>query len=353
MRISILIPCHNEERAIAACVESCLSQTQRADEIIVVNDGSTDRTAEILAGFGSKITVVTIPTATGNKSRAQEQGLLHITGDVFISTDADTILDPHFVESMMKDFEADETTVAVAGYVRSSRHNWLTALREIDYIIGQDLHKAAQAYMGSLFIIPGCAGAFRTSVFRQLLPFEHDTVTEDLDFTYRLHARGLKIVNSRRAIVYTQDPSTISDYANQMRRWYAGGWQNLRKHRLVLGRPATALQLSLVYIEGFFLSILLIIALFISPILIPFMILPQMFFSISFGTYGAISRRRMDLFYCAPLYPLLLFVNGYIFLEQFVTQVVLRREALAWLSPERRATPLTAFQNPLCNPLVD
>ena len=97
MKISILIPCHNEEKSIEACVLSCLNQSRPADEIIVVNDGSTDASGEILRKFGEAITVIDIPVATGNKSHAQERRLQDITGDVFIATDGDTILHPDFI----------------------------------------------------------------------------------------------------------------------------------------------------------------------------------------------------------------------------------------------------------------
>jgi biofilm PGA synthesis N-glycosyltransferase PgaC len=105
MKISILIPAHNEERSIRATVQSCLEQTRPADQILVVNDGSTDKTGEILASFGDKIEVITIPVATGNKSYAQEYGLKFVTGEVFIATDGDTILDPRFVENIEPHFE--------------------------------------------------------------------------------------------------------------------------------------------------------------------------------------------------------------------------------------------------------
>ncbi len=72
MKITILIPCHNEEKSIKSTINSCLNQSRTPDEILVVNDGSTDRTGDILASFGNKIKVVNIARATGNKSYAQE-----------------------------------------------------------------------------------------------------------------------------------------------------------------------------------------------------------------------------------------------------------------------------------------
>ena len=335
LRITILIPAHNEERSIRACVESCLNQSRPADEIIVVNDGSTDRTAEILAEFGTLIRVVTIPTATGNKSHAQEYGLRSITGDVFIATDGDTILSRDFVRYVEEDF-ADPAISAVAGYVRSQKYNWLTACRAFEYAVGQNLHKLAQYHIGYLFVIPGAAGAFRTRDFFDYITFEHDTLTEDLDFTYRLHQQGLRIFYDRRAIVFTQDPTTLYAYINQMRRWFGGGWQCLMKHLpLATREPKVALELTLMYAEGILFSILLF--------LLPFISLP--FYAAFLGSYlvnaalfalfAAWRERRWGLLLVPIPYLFLVFINSYIFLEQLVKEVILRRKNLYWFKPER------------------
>ena len=166
MRISILIPCHNEESSIRRCIQSCIDQTRKADEIVVVNDGSTDKSGEIIAEFGDIVTVVTIPKATGNKSYAQERGLEFVTGDVFIATDGDSILGSRFVEYIEEDFR-DEEIMAMCGYVSSLQYNWLTACRALEYLIGQNIHKLAQSYINFILVIPGVAGAFRTEVFKQ------------------------------------------------------------------------------------------------------------------------------------------------------------------------------------------
>lgn len=339
MRISILIPAHNEEHSIRQTLESCFSQTRPADEIVVVNDGSTDRTGEILASYGDRIKLVTLPIATGNKSFAQEIGLESVTGDVFVATDADTIMDKGFVECVERHFR-DDTVCAVAGYVRSTENNWMTACREIDYTLGQDLYKQAQDHVGFLLVIPGCAGAFRTSVFREIITFDHDTITEDLDFTYKFHKNNCKIVFERNAIVYTQDPFTFHSYVNQMRRWYSGGWQNLIKHSgKVVHKPSSALELSLTYIEGVFSSFML----FFLPLLNPEFffqtyIILYLMFTFIVASYAGWIRKRPDLLLAAPAYPFIAIVNAWIFLEQFVKELIFRNHTMAWFKPQRRVT---------------
>lgn len=347
MKISILIPCHNEEHAIAACVQSCLDQTRKPDEILVVNDGSTDKTAEILASFGDKIKVITIPTATGNKSHAQEHGLKFVTGDVFIATDGDTRLEPDFVKYIEEDYTNNPGLTAVGGYVRSVRHNWLTACRAFEYAVGQNLHKLAQHHLDFLFVIPGAAGAFKTKDFFKYITFEHDTLTEDLDFTYRLHKQGLKIFYDRRVVVFTQDPQTLHSYINQMRRWFGGGWQCLLKHwQQAVERPKMALELSLMYMEGIAFSVLL----FLLPILsLKFFVAfvgSYLVVAFAFALFAAWSEKRPELLLVPIPYLLLVFINSYIFLEQMVKEVFLQKKNLSWFQPERYTfTPPTTNHN--------
>lgn len=224
MKISLLIPSYNEDKSLEACLKSAFAQTRPLDEIIVVNDGSTDRTKAILAKYAEQYDIlkpINLRKNTGNKSKAQMRGLPHITGDIVIMTDGDTILDTEFAAKIEMDFERDTTgtLAAVAGYVSSIRYNWITACREIDYIVGQNIFKKAQSIIGYIYVMPGCATAIKTSILRDLSVY-HDTVTEDLDFTFQLHLKNLQIAYNMEAIVYTHDPPNLSSYIRQMKRWY-------------------------------------------------------------------------------------------------------------------------------------
>jgi poly-beta-1,6-N-acetyl-D-glucosamine synthase len=301
---------------------------------VVVDDASTDKSLEILKEFGDAITLVALPKNTGNKSYAQESGLKALWTDVFIATDGDTILDKNFAAEIEKDF-AYEETVAVCGYVKSMRYNWITACREMEYVLSQTIYKRAQAFLWFVYVIPGCAGAFRTSVFKGSITFDHDTVTEDLDFTYKLHEMGHKVRFSRNALVYTQDPVSLYSYANQMRRWYGGGWQNLLKHWRIVRHPVRGLELAFMYVDASIASVLFL-ALPLIDIMFFFSYLGfYLISSILFGGYAAWRSRRPELLLYSPLYVIILFVNAWIFVEQFVKEVVLRKKNLIWYQPAR------------------
>jgi len=336
MKISLLIPCWNEEPTIVACVESALAQERPLDQIIVVNDGSTDNSRAILAKYEDRITVVNTLENSGSKSRAQEYAMQFIDCEVILMTDADTVLSPQFTTRAEKAF-SDPNVHAFAGYIKSLKHNWLTACRELDYIIGQDLHKTAQAHLEAVIVIPGCGAGFRMSTFKKYITFDHDTLTEDLDFTYKLHEQDLKIYFDKHAVVNTQDPDTLPAYIKQMRRWIGGGWQCLVKHwQVVLSRKGHAVEISLIYIEGMLFGMLFFLLPFINILYFGAFFIGYFFIAMLVGLYASHRRKRPDLMWFAVFFPFVLILNSYVFFEQFISRVLLRRKDLTWYKPKRR-----------------
>jgi len=335
LTVTILIPCYNEELTVRQCILSCLNQSSKLHQIIVVDDCSTDSTPKVLSAFAGIIAVARTPKNTGNKSSAQEYGMGFVTGDIVITTDADTLLNRNFVAEIQKSF-LDPGIIAVAGYVQSLPYNWLTLCRAFDYVIGQNIHKLAQNYMNYIFVMPGAASAFRTKVFGKDISFDHDTITEDLDFTYKLHNKFLKISYNPKAISYTQDPANLKSYINQMRRWFGGGWQNLAKHYASTpSHPVRALELSLIYAEGILFSVLL----FLIPLLnIWFgLLLLAGYFVVAFifAIWAAWKEKRPALVLAPFPYIFITFIHAYIYLEQFIKEIVLKRKNLVWFKPER------------------
>lgn len=335
--VTVLIPAHNEEKSVRDCIASALDQTVPPDEIVVVNDGSTDKTAEVVEEFGLPVVVLELELerATGNKSYAQEKGMVFANGDIVIMTDADTVLDRHFIERILPKFENEEVA-AVSGYVKSLKHNWLTACREIEYAIGQQVHKLAQNYMGYVMVIPGCAAAFRAETFKECISFDHDTVAEDLDFTYKLHEQGFKIDFCRHAYVYTQDPADVRSYIYQMKRWYKGNWQNLLKHNYYMKSPMAALELSLAFTEALLFPLLLLSLLLVNLIYFFKVLLVVMMSIVIISAYAAIVDKRKDLLLYPFHYLLVLLINSIVFLSEFIKEIILRKRDLYWFQPSRR-----------------
>jgi len=351
LKISLLVACYNEERSLKKSIRSCLAQSRKFDEMVFVDDSSTDKTPDILKKFaGYKkyaklIRVARTPSNTGNKSSAQEYGLRYITGDIFVVTDADTLLDKFFVEEIEKSFIKDPNAAAVAGYVRSLPYNWLTLCRAFEYTIGQKVHKLAEFYMRYIFVIPGAASAFRSSIFRENISFDHDTITEDLDFTYKLHEKKFEIVYNPRAVIRTQDPTDLKNYINQMRRWFGGGWQNLLKHwKSIPESPMRSFEISLIYGEGIIFSVLFLIIPFINLWVESWFLMGYFVITMSFASWAAWTEKRPAIILVPFVYIILLYINAYIYIEQFYKEIILRQKNLKWFKPERFATESKAFK---------
>ena len=348
--VSILVPCFNEEKTIEKCLKSWINQSNPVDQIVVVDDGSTDNSLKVLEKCKSeyirrykvykrqrkKVDIKIIPIEhRGSKSKVQEEGLKYINTDIFIATDADTLLDKDFTKNILKRFENPKVDV-VTGSIRSLKHNWLTACRDIEYVLSHDIYKTAQSKMNYLFVILGCAGAFRTKVFKKIISFDHDTLTEDLDITYKFTESNTKIYYAKEAIVYTQDPAKIKQYINQVRRWYAGGYQNLIKHFNLVKKPIVAFELSLIYLEGLLFSLLLLLSPFINIYLSLYAISIYLVADIVMGVYASVRRKRADLILYSPLMVVLNYINSYIYIEQFIKEVIFKKRNLEWFHPERR-----------------
>lgn len=338
MRISIVIPAYNEDTTIKDCILSCINQTREADHIIVVNDGSTDKTGEILDSFWKKITAVHLKQNTWNKSHVQEIALKYVKDEIFIATDADTILDKNFVKEIEESFNQHKKIVSVCGYVISMKDNWLTACRELEYIIWQDLHKTAQSYINSVLILPWCATAYKTKFFKKRITFDHDTIAEDLDFSYKInnYKKNKYIIFNKKAIVYTQDPNTISAYVNQLKRWLGWGWQNLKKHLPNVNKLSFIFEISILYFEWFVFAILI----FVLPFINLKFFLSWLIFFFTYTTalwiYWAIKRKRIDLFFYSFFLIITTFINSYIFLTEFYKQIIKNQKTLTWFKPKRR-----------------
>lgn len=335
MKITVLIPARNEEATIQRCIESVLNQSRKPDQIILVDDASTDNTLKILKKYTKHALVLSLSASTGHKSHAQEHGMKFVKGDIVITTDGDTVLHPDFIKHISKKFD-DKSVIACAGHVKSMTNNLLTACRQIEYTIGQEIHKLAQTHINALFVIPGCAAAFRTKEFKKHIEFDHDTLTEDLDFTYKHHRKNLKIAFCNEAIVYTEDPSSVTDYITQLRRWYGGNWQNLIKHKSVLNKPNNALELSIIFFEGLIFPFLLLLALTFNIKVFLFYYLSYTVIISLFAAYCAYKDKRIDVLFAAPIHLFVSFINYTIFIEQFVKEVILRKKNVTWIQPKRR-----------------
>jgi cellulose synthase/poly-beta-1,6-N-acetylglucosamine synthase-like glycosyltransferase/spore germination protein YaaH/peptidoglycan/xylan/chitin deacetylase (PgdA/CDA1 family) len=236
-QVTVLIPAYNEEAAIVQTVKAALACDYPKLEILVMDDGSTDQTPDLVrANFGNDPRVRMISQPNRGKPAALNHGLEEATGEVIISIDGDTIVDPEAIPRLVRHF-ADPKVGAVAGNVKViNRNRWLTRWQALEYITSQNLEKRAFDLLNCIPVVPGAVGAWRTSVLRDHHGFSGDTVAEDTDLTLTIRREGWKILYDEDAIGRTEVPETVEALIRQRFRWTFGTLQAVWKHRDAVGK---------------------------------------------------------------------------------------------------------------------
>ncbi len=326
--IAILVPARNEEVVLSQTLESILKLVRKSD-LYIVNDGSTDKTLKIAKRFTNNI--LTIKSAKG-KANALNSAIAYFKlaskYQFIFPLDADTKISPDFLENAFKIFEKDtrKELVCVIGKVSGESNNWLTSYRLWEYEVSQLVHKAAQEKEQAIIVCSGCATIYRSSLFSKV-QFPQNTIVEDMDLTFLIHRKKLgKIAFAPKAKVVTQDPYTLNGYLKQIRRWYKGYWQCLKKYSIPWGRQALDFELLLLTIEGLAggLMVLLLLstfpffvvkhpAFFIAPFILDFLFF---FFPTIFLTMFIHSDLKIIKY--IPNFYFLRLLNSLVFLYSFL-----------------------------------
>jgi cellulose synthase/poly-beta-1,6-N-acetylglucosamine synthase-like glycosyltransferase/peptidoglycan/xylan/chitin deacetylase (PgdA/CDA1 family)/spore germination protein YaaH len=235
--VSVLIPAYNEEEAIVKTVTSALAADYSNMEIIVINDGSTDRTGELLQkNFGTNPRVHIIHQVNGGKPSALARGLENSSGTIAVTIDADTHIDSRAVSKLVRNF-VDPKVGAVAGNVKvGNRTRWLTRWQALEYITSQNMEKRAFDLLNCIPVVPGAIGAWRIEAIIAAGGFTSETVAEDTDLTIAIRRAGWRISYDEEAIGYTNAPETADALMRQRFRWTFGTLQSVYKHRDTIGR---------------------------------------------------------------------------------------------------------------------
>jgi N-acetylglucosaminyltransferase len=251
LSLTVIVPAHDEEEGLPATLESLLRQTVPPEEIVVVDDGSTDRTGAVARSYG--VTVLRPPRNLGSKAKAQNHALPHCGTDLVLAVDADTVLAPDYIEKIKPAFD-DPAVVVAAGNVqtRFTRTVWERG-RSIEYLFGFHWNRPIQNRANSPVVCSGCCSAFRRDMLVAFGGFPERTIVEDMDITWSQQIAGKKAVYVGGAVAWAADPETLTYLRKQVWRWMAGFFQNVRLHlgRLVIRKPMLALWITLAVVEVF------------------------------------------------------------------------------------------------------
>ncbi|MEV4760182.1 glycosyltransferase [Micromonospora sp. NPDC049559] len=228
--VSVIVPAYNEKEGIAAAVRSLASGDHTEIEVIVVDDGSTDGTAEIAAGLNlPNVRVVRKPN--GGKPSALNTGVALARHDLIVMVDGDTIFEPDSIRHLVQPF-ADPQVGAVAGNVKvGNRRSLVAKWQHIEYVIGFNLDRRLYETLRCMPTVPGAIGAFRRQALAYAGGMSDETLAEDTDITMALCRAGWKVVYEEKARAWTEAPATFGQLWKQRYRWSYGTMQAMWKHR--------------------------------------------------------------------------------------------------------------------------
>jgi cellulose synthase/poly-beta-1,6-N-acetylglucosamine synthase-like glycosyltransferase/peptidoglycan/xylan/chitin deacetylase (PgdA/CDA1 family) len=234
MQVTVLIPAFNEEKVIVATIERILASDYPNIEVLVIDDGSKDRTAYIVRSHFThepRVAVISIPN--GGKANALNVGLSNAQGTVVVALDADTQFESTTISRLVRWF-TDPSIGAVAGNAKvGNRINMITRWQALEYIVAQNLERRALSALDTLTVVPGAVGAWRRNVLRELGGFPADTLAEDQDLTIAVQTRGYRVLFDPTATAWTEAPATVRGLAKQRFRWAYGTLQCLWKYRRI------------------------------------------------------------------------------------------------------------------------
>jgi len=176
---SVIVPAYNESAVILSCLKSILASDYRAFEVIVVDDGSQDNTAELARSLpDARLHVLT--KANGGKASALNHGIKIARTQFIIAIDSDTVFRPDTLRQLMRHFQ-DPKVGAVSGNTRiANRNTLLTKLQSLEYIVGFNLDRRMGDLFDCITVVPGAIGAFRKPVLDEVGGFTYDTLARPI-----------------------------------------------------------------------------------------------------------------------------------------------------------------------------
>ncbi|KKL68115.1 hypothetical protein LCGC14_2128220 [marine sediment metagenome] len=280
--VTIIIPAYNEERIIDTCLESVskLNYPVNKYEVLIVNDGSTDKTAKIVETFTNKYQNMKLLTKkNGGKGSAQNFGLEHAKGKYILITDADAVVEKDWISKMAEDL--DEFDMILGSCYAKDPVSWLEKMQNALYLI--------KCKYGGLRGIPttGVNNGFRKNIINQIGNFDEMKTSVTGDFIRKAKEKGLNIHYNPNIIVYTKCSNSVLGFLKQKLRWRESG-------------PSSILSFSYTYGLSFFLfgSILLsIFSLNIFYFIYASFIVYLLSFSIYFKPFLRMLKNKQDRYY--------------------------------------------------------
>jgi cellulose synthase/poly-beta-1,6-N-acetylglucosamine synthase-like glycosyltransferase len=234
--VSVIVPCWNEEETIQKTVQSLLELNYPKDKlhILLIDDGSTDRTWEVISQFENRENIKIFRKENGGKHTALNLGLQHVNTEYTGCLDADSYVDPESLVRIMSYFERDPKIMAVApSIIAREAKNIIQNAQKAEYYMSVYVKKML-GILGAIHVTPGPLTIFKKKVFDDLGPYRSAHSTEDMEIAYRMQQHHYRIEQCNDAYVYTHTPKTVKKLYKQRLRWIYGFINNTIDYRSLI-----------------------------------------------------------------------------------------------------------------------
>ncbi|MEM5794178.1 MAG: glycosyltransferase family 2 protein [Candidatus Aenigmatarchaeota archaeon] len=238
--VSIVVPAYNEEKIIGKTIKKLkeINYPKNKLEIIVVDDGSTDKTYEIAKKFASK-RVKVFKKSRGGKASALNFGVKKSKNNFVAVIDADSFLEKDALLNCMKYFDKDVAAVTSTVLI-ARKKTFFERMQSLEYMFTASMRKAEE-FPNVIGATPGAMSVYRKNVLEKIGYFDEENLTEDIEIAWRIIAYGYKIRMSLESKVYSFVPSNFKKWLRQRVRWTIGGFQTLFKHVKSLNKKSYGL----------------------------------------------------------------------------------------------------------------
>ena len=241
--VSVIIPAYNEEDTIEMTINSVLNLNYPKNklEIIVVNDGSTDKTGKVVKGViaKNKGRIILINQKNKGKAASLNNALKISKGEFFACLDADSSVEPKTLRKMLRLYEKendDDLIIVTPALKVKEPKTLLQRLQRLEYLISLFIARL-MSHLDCIYVAPGPFSLYRKKDIIKLGGFDEENLTEDQEIAYRAQKYHYKIKQCYNAYVHTVAPHNLKGLYKQRNRWFKGSLHNLIKYRkLVLNK---------------------------------------------------------------------------------------------------------------------
>jgi hyaluronan synthase len=233
-KCTVIIPAYNEGSHVLRSIRSIARCDYPIDklQIIAINDGSKDDTwkwiQKAAREFPNRVITIDMPQ-NGGKKKALHEGFQISTGDIIVTVDSDSLIEPQSLRNLVSPFYHDRNIGAVAGSVRvlNQEKGWIPKMLDVTFVYSFDFIRASQGMLGSVMCTPGALSAYRKAPLMkfadewldQTFMGDPATIGEDRALTNLVLREGHDVVFQSNAVVYTNVPENYKGLCKMFLRW--------------------------------------------------------------------------------------------------------------------------------------